>query len=465
MTLRDLRLIFQRHVFVAFAVFALSIAGGFAGAFMPAPTYSTSAAVVIGFRGGDGVGNLGGGSVQQAVFLLPALEQTATSRGLKLRAAEFVPEDLRRIRVDISAATDASVLRVKGVSTSPEAAQAYVNAVIDRLIAEQSEEGPILLSALDPAPLKARPISPNVPVTIGASIVFGTIAALLSTLLVDRLRSAFDSRQAIREGLDTTVLGELPKIRGLRRGRQTIGEALESVRMREAFDEIRANLDFKLADTGSRAIAIVSYSKGSGKTTVAGGLALVRSRLGWDTCVIDADLRRPSLASQLGARSAPGLAEYANSLAGDPMGELLADNLGVIPAGITSEPVDVLKKALPSVVDKVVDEQYFVIVDSPPFAGAPESSFIVANVQHVVLVVNDDSTDLGDLPRAIDHINGAGGQVLGVVLNRVPSRRLRHRYYGSRQPRRRLFRRNNRSEPTIVDTGTDREPSLAGSGR
>jgi Mrp family chromosome partitioning ATPase len=68
-------------------------------------------------------------------------------------------------------------------------------------------------------------------------------------------------------------------------------------------------------------------------------------------------------------------------------------------------------------------------VDSPPLRGAPESSIVVSKAQHVILVVGHDQTDLDTLSEAVARINEAGGALLGIVINRVPRRKVRKNAY------------------------------------
>ena len=54
---------------------------------------------------------------------------------------------------------------------------------------------------------------------------------------------------------------------------------------------------------------------------------------------------------------------------------------------------------------------------------------MVSKAHHVVLVVGNDQTDLDKLSDAVARINEAGGVLLGIVINRVPRRKLRKDSY------------------------------------
>jgi Mrp family chromosome partitioning ATPase len=53
----------------------------------------------------------------------------------------------------------------------------------------------------------------------------------------------------------------------------------------------------------------------------------------------------------------------------------------------------------------------------------------VSKAHHVILVVGHDQTDLDTLSEAVARINEAGGALLGIVINRVPRRKVRKDAY------------------------------------
>ena len=428
MELRELRLIVSRYLPVAFVVFALCVAAGFAAAFLPVSTYRTSATIVLDLNNDP---ELGGVSVQQATFLLPAIEQRATSVSMRERAANDVPEVWRVVRVDMEAVSDSSVLRIRGTSTSPQAAQAWVNAIADRLVEEQSPDSPVVLSVLDSAPLKRRPIAPHPEPIMGAFIVIGLIAALFSTLAADRIKKAFDTHQTVRERLGTTVLGEVPAPRQRTDRRRPIVSLLSdrdgSPAVTSAFETIRTNMEFRMAQLGADRVAVVSAQQHLGKSTVAAGISYSMAAVGRDVVAVEADLRRPELSEQLGVRPLTGLGEIATfGLDALVLHSTHHQRLQVVPSGLlTGRAADVVSTCLPPVLDQIDDGSRTIVVDCPPLRGAPESAIVISSTKYVVLVVNNNSAELSQLPDAIESIDDLGGVLLGVVINGVSQRRAR----------------------------------------
>lgn len=428
MELREFRLIVSRYFPIAFIVFSLFLAVGFAAAFLPDKTYRTSASIVLDLNNDP---ELGAVSVQQATFLLPAVEQKAMSTSMRERAASDVPEAVRNVRVDIDVTSDVSVMRIRGTSTSPEAAEAWVNAIADRLVEEQSTTSPVVMGVLDTAPLKRRPIAPNVEPILAAFIVLGVIAGLFSTLAADRIKRAFDTNQTVRDRLGTTVLGEIPVLRRRTERRRPIITLLRtqpSSPLAGAFETVRTNIEFRMAQVNADRVAVVSLSQDPDRPMVAAGVSCSLATVRHNVVAIEADLRRPMLAEQLGIRPQTGLGDVATF---GPEALVLQptrlERLEVLPAGLPAgRAADVVTSHLPAVVDDIgTGADRTLVIDSPAMRLAPESAIVISTARHVVLVVNNRSSDFANLSEAIELINDAGGVLLGVVVTGVPRRRLR----------------------------------------
>ncbi|MFK8023545.1 MAG: hypothetical protein AB8G26_06240 [Ilumatobacter sp.] len=427
MELRELRLVVGRYLPLAYAVFAICVAIGCATAFLPEKSYRTSSTIVLDVNNNP---DTGGGSVQQVNFLLPALEVRAQSRTMRELAASDVLEEFRRVRVDINAQSDASVLRIVGESSSPRAAQAWVNAISDRLVEDQPATSPVILGVLDPAPLKRQAVSPNVEPILAAFVVLGIILGLFSTLAADRIQRAFDTNRTVRDRIGTTVLGEVPVRRRRSERKLPIVSLLDgrssSPAMVGAFEAVRTNVDFRMRQAGADNIVVISVSREADKSMITAGLAFSMAHAGRHTVAIEADVREPSLATQLRVSPREGLGDVAafglDSLVVHGTKHPL---LEVVPAGLPAgRAADVVTSALPGVIETLSGEDTTLVVDGPILRGAPESAAVIAQVGFVVLVVNSGSTAYSELSEAIELINDAGGTLLGVVVNGVSRRRI-----------------------------------------
>ena len=120
----------------------------------------------------------------------------------------------------------------------------------------------------------------------------------------------------------------------------------------------------------------------------------------------------------------PGVSDIA--LATGPT-ELLAptDNryLEVIPAGVpTRHPADIAAADMPRLLRALRESDRTVVLDCPPIMGVAETTILVAKADAVVLVVDARKPNFESLQHGVAQIRDAGGNVVGIVLNRVRRR-------------------------------------------
>lgn len=175
-------------------------------------------------------------------------------------------------------------------------------------------------------------------------------------------------------------------------------------------------------DSGFHVVAVTSPGPGDGKSVttlnLAGALAQAADAR---VLVIDADLRKPSVAPYLGLNMRlPGLAEaIADPRAdlGSIVRRLDGFNLSVLPAGKSqSAPYELLSS--PRLEDLLTEARRHydcVLIDTPPFVPFPDCRLIERWVDGTLIVVAAHRTPRKLLAEALNTINPA--KVIGVVFN------------------------------------------------
>jgi protein-tyrosine kinase len=196
----------------------------------------------------------------------------------------------------------------------------------------------------------------------------------------------------------------------------------------EAFRTIRAKIELMAtAGRAYRHVAITSVTNGDGKSTSAANLAVVSAQGGRRVCLVDGDLRRPTLHDLFGLPNVDGL---ASALAhGKPLHTVAKmtdiENLSIVVAGRGSQESfqDLLT---PQRLEKLLKESEpafdLVLFDTPPVFAVADALNVAAACDGVVLVVRAGSVPFSVLRRAVDQIGHVKGRVLGVLLNRVDLR-------------------------------------------
>jgi capsular exopolysaccharide synthesis family protein len=181
-------------------------------------------------------------------------------------------------------------------------------------------------------------------------------------------------------------------------------------------------------------LLVASSQAAEGKTTVAANLAIGLARSG-RTCLVDADLRKPSLAKSFGIQHDHGLGELLCSRCTLAEAVVPVDgvpNLTLLPG----EPVDngiaelVTGDRMRQILQALRQEFQYVVVDSPPLLPYADARAIAPLVDAILLVARSGRTTREAFNRALDLLQGIeSAPVLDVVLNAVPHHSADYGYY------------------------------------
>jgi capsular exopolysaccharide synthesis family protein len=138
--------------------------------------------------------------------------------------------------------------------------------------------------------------------------------------------------------------------------------------------------------------------------------------------IVDANLRTPGLHRLFNTEAAEGMAELLTA-SGEKKFQFkkVADNdLYLFPCGVKRVSSDGYfeSKSFDQFLGNVRNSFDYVIFDSPPVPGFPDTQTLCAKVDGVILVVTYDRTRRQVALRAKIELEGAGANILGVVINR-----------------------------------------------
>ncbi len=199
----------------------------------------------------------------------------------------------------------------------------------------------------------------------------------------------------------------------------------------EAYRTLRSSLLLG-SDESIRRILITSPQPRDGKTTICLHLAWSLARLGRRVLLVDADMRMPNCARQLGIASPHGLSDYLEGKVEqrEVILETLIENLWLVPAGRAHrEASDLLySPRLTSLLGEAGERWDHVVIDSPPSLALSDARTISRLVDGVVLVVSDQ-TQRASLKRTKQGFDDAGARFLGFVMNRINLNNVEYAYY------------------------------------
>ena len=203
----------------------------------------------------------------------------------------------------------------------------------------------------------------------------------------------------------------------------------------EAYRTLRTNIQLMADGAACRHIAITSAAGGDGKSTTAANLAVVTAQAGQRVCVVDADVRRPTLHEVFGLRNVDGLVSALEH--GRPLQAVAQptdiDGLSVVVAGRSAEESMhhlLTSQRLENLLRQSEGSFDLILFDSPPVMGVADALSLAAVCDGVVLVVRAGSLPFNVLKRAMAQLTQVKSRVLGVLLNRVNLRATEAESYG-----------------------------------
>jgi len=189
----------------------------------------------------------------------------------------------------------------------------------------------------------------------------------------------------------------------------------------EEYRALRTNLLAQYADERF-CLLITSAEAGEGKTISTLNLALVLAeRQERRTVVIDADLRKRTIASLLHIDNVPGLADV---LRGDARLDAIVrptayPNLFVVPAGQSkqAEVGELLgRPELEEAVAELRRRYDYVLFDTPPITIASDAGMLGRATREALLVVRMNKTRRESVDRAIGLLHAANVKPVGMIL-------------------------------------------------
>ena len=193
----------------------------------------------------------------------------------------------------------------------------------------------------------------------------------------------------------------------------------------ESIHSLRFALRQTAADRGVSVILMTSALPEEGKSTVAANLGRAAAMHGDRVLLIDADLRRPSLAAKLGLPPSPGIVGLVRDQSGiqDVILKDRATSLHVM-AGVTrlsgAEALTLLaSRRLSDQLAEFRARYDLILIDASPLLPVADSRFLVNRADGVALVVASEQTTRGAVKAALQETPGLEAKILGVVMNRV----------------------------------------------
>ncbi|MEZ0446834.1 polysaccharide biosynthesis tyrosine autokinase [Cellulomonas sp. ICMP 17802] len=432
MELQDYWVILRKR-WLSIAVFAVLGAGlGVALSLASTPLYDATTQLYVSVKSSDSSSDLLQGSnftrqqvtsytqlVTSPLVLQPVIEDL----GLDART------DTLASRVSASSPLNTSLINVTVTDENPAMAAATADAIAKQfksVIADletPSDGGAsaVKISIVRDAVSPEGPSSPNKKLNLALGLLVGLALGIGIAILREVLNTRIRTDADVARVTETSVIGTIPDDPEAPQHPLIVQSSPHSQRS-EAFRRLRTNLQFLDIADRPQSIVITSSLPGEGKSTTSINVAITLADAGTRVALIDADLRRPSVAKYMGLEGNVGLTTVLIGRANvedviQPWGN---GYLHVLPAGqVPPNPSELLGSlAMAHLLEKLTSQYDVVIVDTAPLLPVTDAAILSKLTGGALLVVGADKLHRSQLAESVGALETVGARILGIVVNR-----------------------------------------------
>jgi capsular exopolysaccharide synthesis family protein len=172
----------------------------------------------------------------------------------------------------------------------------------------------------------------------------------------------------------------------------------------------------------SRVVVVSGMESGNGCSWICARMAeVLASQTSGTVCVVDANLRRPSLHGEFGVPNHFGLTDALQ--VSDPIRRFVTSlsrpNLWLLSAGAEIEGMETMlgSERMRALLPELQREFDYVLMDAPPIEAGDDSLMLGRSADGIVLVLRANASRRERARKAVRDLENANVRVLGAVLN------------------------------------------------
>lgn len=437
MSLQDYLRVLRKRWRLILVCLGLAVGGAVAAIVTTTPTYTASAQLFVSTPNTAGsISTAYSGSlftqsqvlsyadiISSPEVVAPVIRSLGLPYSIQELAAHVsasVPLNTVLINIDV---TDTNAARAAAIADSVSAE--FITVVGHLEAPTTGGPSPVRVSVVKNAAIPTAPTSPKKKLDLGLGILVGLAIGVGGAVL--------------RESLDTTIKGV--EDLGAASGAPTLGvigfdpaatkqplavAAQPHGPRAEAYRQLRTNLQFVEVDQRPRSLVIASCVPAEGKSVTACNLGLAFAQAGLRVLLVDADLRKPKVATYLGLEGGVGLTTVLTQRATleqvvQPWGNGL---LHVLASGeVPPNPSELLASRAMATLLQTLEQTYdMVLIDVPPLLPVTDAAVVAASAGGALLVVHHGLTRRDQVEQAVAALQSVSARLLGTVLNMAPTK-------------------------------------------
>lgn len=216
--------------------------------------------------------------------------------------------------------------------------------------------------------------------------------------------------------------------------RELITQIEPETTVSEIFRTLRTNIQFMSTNKKLKTLLITSTFPGEGKSWVTSNLAVTFAQTGNKVILVDADMRKGRQYTIFGVSPRPGLSNALTKL--DVQSEKKeeeidlsqyiqtteVENLSIITAGnVPPNPSELLvSEQMNELLEMLKEKCDIIMIDGTPCELVTDSVILSRIVDSTIVVTAYKETRKDNLEKIIKNIKDVGGNLAGVVVNKMP---------------------------------------------
>lgn len=399
------------------------------------PSYTARTAVFISVRGGDSASELLQGanyatnqvrSYAQVATTPTVLQPVIDKLGLQTTPA------LLAQAVTASIPTNTAIVEVAVVDRDAELSARIAQATSEQLVATVDQLSPadaagkraVVATIVTPATVPLEKTTPRTSLNLAAGLLLGLLLGFGQAILRNALDRSVRSEDDVARATDHSVIAKIPFDADAAEHPLVMFTDPHSLRA-EAYRKLRTNLRFLdvAKGTENNSFVVTSSVAGEGKSTTSINLASTLAEGGERVLLIDADLRRSTVAKYLNLEGSVGLTTVLIGRASledvvQPVGN---GGFNVVAAGeIPPNPAELLASdAMKRLLEEATAHYDTVVLDAVPLLPVTDAAILSTMTGGALIVAGTGSVTVPELEDSVAALDQVNGTTLGIVLNKA----------------------------------------------
>jgi len=265
----------------------------------------------------------------------------------------------------------------------------------------------------------------------GISILLGLIVGVIYSIIKELTNIYVVSRKELENNTGLKVIGLVPdysnskKNRWARRNKRYNEEVgliknMTSIAS-ENIQKLQTNISFASIDKEIKVISVTSATQSEGKSTTLGNMAKLYANKDLKVCIIDLDIRRPSVHTLFGLENKVGVVEYVRGETDLKHIIHKVDGVDVITAGTkTPFPLKTIQSPkLKELIGTLREKYDYVLIDTTPVIAVADALVVSKFIDGFLIVCAQHSTVKTELSEAVETLKRADANIIGIVMTMV----------------------------------------------